>query len=192
MVKSDSPWNTLKDLVDYAKANPGKIKYSTANVGGAYHLSMLDIALREGIKWDLVPFQGGPQAILAVLGGHVQAASQGADFVPRVESGSLRLLAVTGDIRAKHHPDIPCLKELGYEGFSSAMGIIGPPGMPKDIVNVLDGTFREALSQAEVQNALAKLEKSAAYMNSFDFASWVTESLPKYSEFMKRVGLSKR
>src|SRR4030042_6631171 len=76
VVRSDSPWNTFKEFIDYAKTNPGKIRYSTAGPGTPQHLVMERLALKEKIKWTHIPFEGGTPAISALLGGHVEASSQ--------------------------------------------------------------------------------------------------------------------
>lgn len=105
VVKSDSPWKTFKDFIDYCKANPGKIRYSTAGPGTPQHLVMERLALKEKIKWTHVPFEGGPQAITALLGGHVEASSQTTEWKKHVEAGTLRLLAVYGEKRMVDFPD---------------------------------------------------------------------------------------
>jgi len=192
VVRSDSPWKSFKDLIDYAKNNPGKIKYSTSAFGGTFHLAMSEIALKEGIKWEIMPFQGGRLSINALLGGHVQVTCDSPEWVPYVESGDLRLLLTLGVDRSKRFPNVPCLKELGYSGHVAPEGIIGPAGLPDEIANRLGGAFKEALYDSEVQKVLKYLDKEAFYMNSSEYANWMKESYGRYSELIKKVGLAKK
>jgi len=192
VVRSDSPWKSFKDLIDYAKNNPGKIKYSTSAFGGTFHLAMSEIALKEGIKWEIMPFQGGRLSINALLGSHVQVTCDSAEWVPYVESGDLRLLVTLGVERSKRFPNVPCLKELGYSGHVAPEGIIGPAGMPDEIVSRLGAAFKEALYDSEVQKVLKYLDKEVFYMNSSEYGSWMKESYGRYSELIKKIGLAKK
>jgi tripartite-type tricarboxylate transporter receptor subunit TctC len=191
-VRSDSPWKTLKALVEYARANPRAIKYSTAAPRGTQRLAMEDLALKEGIKLEVVPFLGGVEAVSALLGGHVHATVQGPEWIPHVESGELRLLATLGEVRSKHFPEAPCFKELGYTSHSSPIGVIGPARMPRDIINTLDGAFKKALSDPEVLRAFDQLDAPVLYMNSTDYTNWVKESYPYFTDLIKKVGLGKK
>jgi tripartite-type tricarboxylate transporter receptor subunit TctC len=191
-VKSDSPWKSLKDLVEYAKANPRAIKYSTAAPRGTQRLAMEDLALKEGVKWEVVPFLGGVEAVSALLGGHVHATVQGPEWIPHVESGELRLLATLGEQRSKRFPKAPCFKELGYTSHPSPIGIIGPARMPREIVTILDEAFKKALNDPEVHKALDQLDAPVLYMNSADYTNWVRESYAYFTDLIKKVGLGKK
>jgi tripartite-type tricarboxylate transporter receptor subunit TctC len=109
-VKSDSPWKTFEEFIAYAKANPGKIRYSTSGVGTGQHLAMEYLAMREKIKWTHVPFATSPQAVAAVMGGHVEATSQTPEWKENVDAGSMRLLICWNDKRMPFYPNIPTLK----------------------------------------------------------------------------------
>jgi tripartite-type tricarboxylate transporter receptor subunit TctC len=113
-VRSDSPFKTLKDLVQFARANPGKIKFSHIGLAAPNHFGMMYLAKAEGIKWEAVVFKETPAAVSACLGGHVDIVSQNpGDVVPYIKAGRLRLLASFCDIRWKWVPDVPTAKELG-------------------------------------------------------------------------------
>ena len=101
VVKKDAPWNTLKELLDYAKANPGKVTYATPGVGVMQHVTMEKLARKEGIKWIHVPQKGGIEVITATMGGHVMVGAETSGWAPQVESGDLRLLAVWTEQRTK-------------------------------------------------------------------------------------------
>jgi tripartite-type tricarboxylate transporter receptor subunit TctC len=158
VVRSDSPWKTFEDFIAYAKANPGKIRYSTSGVGTGHHLAMEFIAMKENIKWAHVPFAGSPQAVAALLGGHVEALSQTPEWKEHVDAGKLRLLACWNDKRMPFYPNIPTLKEKGYDFAVQAIIVIyAPANTPADIVEKLGKAFRQASDTPEVKKILDTL-----------------------------------
>jgi tripartite-type tricarboxylate transporter receptor subunit TctC len=193
-VKSSSGWKTAKDFISYAKANPGKIKYAnSAGAGTPQHMAMSEVALKEGIKWELVPYVGGVQSFAALLGGHVQAAYGNIlNITSYLKSGELTLLWVLAEERSKLYPNVPTLKELGFFSYSGPVGIIGPPGMPKDLVSFLDETFHKALSDPEVAKTFKNTGAETCYMNSADYKKWATESYARYDDIIKQLGLQKK
>jgi tripartite-type tricarboxylate transporter receptor subunit TctC len=154
VVQSESPWNTFNEFIEYARNNPGKVRYSTAGPGSPQHLVMERLALKEKVKWTHIPFQGGGPAVTALLGGHVEATSQTTEWKAHVESGRLRLLAVYGEKRMIDFPNVPTLLELGY-GISAAslISIAGPKGFPPDRGNsscsLQEGHGRPGLYQGQ-------------------------------------------
>jgi tripartite-type tricarboxylate transporter receptor subunit TctC len=192
VVKADSPWKTYEDLIAYAKANPGKVKYSTAAPKGTLRLAMEEIAMKEGLKWDVVPFPGGVQAVTALLGGHVQVCVQGPEWIPHVESGELRLLLTFGEERPKAFNKVPCMKELGYTGHPSPLGIVGPAGMPKDVVDKLDNAFKISMNDPESQKAFDALYSPVMYMGSRDYTAWAKQTYDYYTDLVKKSGLGKK
>ena len=99
VVKNDAPWKTFKELIEYAKKNPNKVKYGTGGIGTAMHHAMAFVEHQDGIKWIHVPYKGNADALTALLGGHVDVASVGPEWVPFVKSGTMRILAVTEEKR---------------------------------------------------------------------------------------------
>ena len=168
VVRSDSPWKTHKELVDYAKANPGKITYSTTGAGTPMHLIMEYIARQEGIRWIHIPYQGGGPALTALLGGHVAVSSSGIGFTPHVRAGTVRLLATQGEERIRAFPDTPTLKELGYKDFTTGAYIMlaAPKGTPPSIVKKLDDAFRKAMDDPQFIQTMTKMELDISYRNS--------------------------
>jgi tripartite-type tricarboxylate transporter receptor subunit TctC len=192
VVKTESPWKTLKDLVEYARKHPNEIKYSTSSPGGVHRFAMEDIAAKEGIKWKIVPYIGGYQAATAVVGGHVQAASQDSSWAPYVHSKQLRVLAIFGEERNKYLPDVPTLKELGYSPWTSPVGVVGPANMDKRVVRILQDAFKEAANAPIFQKALENLMIMPSYMDSSDYTRFMHESAPKFKEAVYRAGLQKK
>src|SRR6185436_14221590 len=116
VVRADGPYRNVKDFIDAAKANPGKINYSSSGVYGTLHVAMEIFADAAGIKLFHVPYQGGGPAVTALLGGQVEASAQGpAAAIGQIRGGKMRALAGWGTERLKLLPDLPTFKELGYD-----------------------------------------------------------------------------
>lgn len=192
VVKSDSPWKTFKDFIDYCKANPGKMRYSTAGPGTPQHLVMERLALKEKIKWTHVPFEGGPQAITALLGGHVEASSQTTEWKKHVEAGTLRLLAVYGEKRMVDFPDIPTLQELGYDIVApSLISIVGPKGLSPQIVETLHQAFKKAMEDPDFIKISRQLDQPALYRGPAELAKHLKEMNETVGALIRRLGLRK-
>ena len=192
VVKSDAPWKSLKDLIEYARQHPNEIKYSTSTPGGVQHFAMEEIAKKDGIKWKIVPYPGGALAVTALLGGHVHACSQDTAWAPYVESGQLRLLAIFGEKRIAKYPDVPTLKELGYSPWDAPLGVIGPSGMDKGTVKILHDTFKEAMNDPIYRKTCDSFIINLLYMNTEDYDRYMRESDPKFLEAVRMVGLEKK
>jgi len=178
VVKSDSPWKSLKELIEYAKKNPGKVTYATLGVGSPMHMAMEYVARQEGgIKWTHVPYQGTMPAFMALLGGHVSAQLGSGECIPYVKDGTLRLLANVGERRAKSFPDVPTLKELGYDYFNETVFVIAAPkGTPQPIIDKLDKTFHQTMADPEFVSLVTKLEFEPVYRNSADTTKYLREA----------------
>lgn len=192
VVKSDSPWKTFKDFIEYAKANPGKIRYSTAGPGTPQHLVMERLAMKEKIKWTHVPFEGGPQAITALLGGHVEASSQTTEWKKHVEAGTLRLLAVYGEKRMVDFPDTPTLLELGYDIVApSLISIVGPKGLSPQIVETLHQAFKKAMEDPDFIKISRQLDQPALYRGPAELAKHLVEMNESVGALIRSLGLRK-
>lgn len=191
-VKSDSPWKTLKDLVEYAKQHPNEIKYSTSSPGGPHHFAMEDIARKEGLKWNIVPYPSGGNATMALLGGHVQVTSQDSSWAPQYHAGKIRILATFGDERSSYLPNVPTLKELGYRSWSSPNGIAGPANMDKNIVKILHDTFKKAMADPGFNKTLDNMLVSPCYLGTEDYNRYVREVAPVLKDAVRMVGLEKK
>ena len=190
-VKADSPWKTVKDLVEYARANPGKVKYATASPRGTLGFNMILIARKEKIEWEMVPFAGGQLVVNALLGGHVQAIMQGTEWIPHVQAGTLRLLALAGEKRSKRFPDVPCIGELGYETTTAPVMMIGPAGMPKDVVKLLDATFKASLADPSTIKIMDQFALDEVYMDHEQTTKWAMGQTDFFKKFIKDIGMGK-
>lgn len=163
---AEQPYKTFKDVIEYAKANPGKVTYGTPGAGTSLHIGMERIAAQAGVKWTMVPFKGGAETNAAVLGKHTTLQADSTGWKPLVDAGQLRLLCVWTAQRTRNWPDVPTLKDLGYDMvFDSPFGVGGPKGMDPAVVKKLDEAFRIASEDKDVIATYAKYDMSARYMD---------------------------
>jgi tripartite-type tricarboxylate transporter receptor subunit TctC len=159
LVNKDAQWKSLKELIDYAKKNPNKIKYSTGGVGTGMHHAMAFLEHQEGIKWIHVPHKGNAPAMTALMGGHVDVCSSGPEYVPFARSGTVRILAHAEYKKNPNFPEAPTLKELGYDFANDILfNIVGPAGLPPDIAKKLESAFTKAAESREVKTVIEKLD----------------------------------
>lgn len=176
LVKGDAPWKTMKEFIEYAKKNPGKVTYSTNGIGTTQDMAMKYVAKKEGIKWAVVPFQGQSEALTALLGGHVTASSNSADLGDYFKEGKLRLLATHGEARMKAYPNVPTFRELGYEYVNPTRFMIAAPkGTPQSIITQLDEAFSKAVTDPEFVAMMGRLKTEVFYRHPQQMASWLEE-----------------
>ena len=191
VVKADSPIKSLKDLVDYAKANPGQFTYASPGQGTTPHLAVEEFAFKAGIKLQHVPFKGFADGMQAVLGGHVMSQSDSTGWASQVDAGTARLLATYGSKRTKKWPAVPTLNELGFDTISdSPFGIGGPRGMEPAVTQKLHDAFKKAIEDPAVLATFEKYDQSVIYMNSADYARFITEQYVKEKLLIERLGLA--
>jgi tripartite-type tricarboxylate transporter receptor subunit TctC len=185
-VKSSSPWKTLRELVDYARNNPGKVTYSTMGIGSPMHLAMEYIAKKDGVNWIHVPYPGTAPALTALLGGHVTADSGSGDLIPYAQDGTLRLLASQGERRSRTFPDVPTMRELGYDFINETVFMFAAPkGTPREIVSKLDDAFRKSMADPDFKALMAKLELETTYRNSADTAKYLEDAYVRIGEMIR-------
>ena len=191
VVRSDSPIKSIKDLVDYAKANPEKFTYGSTGNGTTPHLAIEEFASRAGIKLQHIPFKGNADGMQALLGGHIMSHSDATGWGPHVEAGTCRLLATYGSKRTKRWPNVPTLQELGFETVSdSPFGIGGPRGMDPALTGRLHDAFRKTLEDPAVLASFEKYDQSVIYMNTEDYTRFAREQFAKEKVTIERLGLA--
>lgn len=190
---ADSQFKTWKDVVDFAKANPGKVTYATPGAGTSLHVGMEQIAGLAGIKLTQVPFKGGAETNAAVLGQHTMLQADSTGWRPLVDAGKLRLLMVWTDKRSPNFPDVPTLKEIGYPMvYDSPFGIAGPKGMDPKIVAKLHDAFKKAIEDPAVIATLAKYDMVPNYKNTEDYKKFVAEVTASERKVIETIGLGKK
>jgi tripartite-type tricarboxylate transporter receptor subunit TctC len=187
------PATSVQELVAYAKANPGKLNYSSPGVGTPPHLIGETLKQRAGIEITHVPYRGGGQAAGDVVSGQVQMAFENpAVALPLVQAGRIRALAVTGEARSPQAPEIPTLTESGFPGFVSVSftGLVAPAGTPADIVAKLNATVNESLATPDVQTTLTKLAVEARPASPEAFAAFLARERDKWASMIKAAGIA--
>jgi tripartite-type tricarboxylate transporter receptor subunit TctC len=188
VVRSDSPFKTFNDLLTYARANPGKLSYATPGTGTSLHLAMEEVAAKAGVQFLHIPFKGYADGAIALMGGHVMVQVDSTGWAKQVDSGAQRLLATLGDKRTRW--GAPTVKELGVDTVSnSPFGLVGPKGMPREVVKVLHDAFKKSLDDPEYLKVLAQLDQPAWYRSSEDYAQWAVGMLKAERATIERVGL---
>jgi tripartite-type tricarboxylate transporter receptor subunit TctC len=189
-VPANSPFKTLKDFVAYAKANPGKVSYAHAGVGGATHVGMEEFASVAGIQFNHVPYKGGSEALQGVLGGHVDALADSSSWAPHVEAGKLRLLATWGELRTARFKDVPTLRELGYDVVVDAPNGIGAPkGLDPAVAAKLRDAFRQAANSPEFKAVIDKLDAPLLYLDGPDYEKYVHTVYQKETVLIDKLKL---
>ena len=190
---ADAPFKTLKEMVAYAKANPGKLEYGHTGTGTTPHLAIEEFSDKAGIQLNPIPFKGSAEIMQAILGGHIRVMSGTTEFAPHVQSGKLRLLATLGRQRNKAFPDVPTVKESGWDTITeSPFGIGGPKGMDPAIVKVLHDGFRKTLEDPAVLATLDKFFQPVIYMNSADYQAYGERTFKAEKATIERLGLAKK
>jgi len=167
---------SVAELVELLKNNPGKINFASSGSGTSIHMAGELFKLRAGVDVMHIPYKGSANAVTDLIGGQVQYMFDNMPSAwPHVESGKLRALAVTTAERSATAPNLPTMKESGFPDFdvSSWFGVIGPKGMPDDVVNTLNKTIREALAKPEVRERLEGLGAVPADTTPQQFADFI-------------------
>jgi tripartite-type tricarboxylate transporter receptor subunit TctC len=179
VVKADSPFKTIGDLVDAAKQHAGKLVYSTSSYGAQSHFVMEMFKLSAGrLEIDQVPYKSAPESVAALLGGFVDVASTYlADVKGQIDAGSLRILAVPEERRIAAYPDVPTFAEAGYPDVVSTawFGIGAPKGLPKPIADKLVSALDKVIHQPDVERQLTMIGYTPAYMDFSAFTKFVND-----------------
>src|SRR5262249_50475069 len=190
VVRTDGPYKTLKDFVDAAKANPGKINYSSSGVYGTLHVAMEIFANSAGIKLFHVPYQGGGPAVTALLGGQVEASAQGpAAAIGQIRAGKMRALAGWGTERLKLLPDLPAFKEPGYDvEFYIWSGVFAPAATPAPVVSRLREAVKAAATSEEFRNTMEKVSTPVSYLDAPEFAKYWERDARRLAVAVEKIG----
>lgn len=191
--KADSQFKTWPDVIKFAKENPGKVTYGSPGTGTSLHIAMEMMAAKEGVKFTHVPFKGGAETNAAVLGGHTMLQADSTSWKPLVDGGQIRLLNIWTAERSKVWPSVPTLKELGYPFvFDSPFGVAGPKGMDAAIVKKLDTAFREALTDKEVIETLARYDMFPRYLGPDEYRKSVQDLVEVETKALTELGMAKK
>jgi tripartite-type tricarboxylate transporter receptor subunit TctC len=191
VVNPSLPVNSVKDLVAYAKANPGKLSFGSGSNGSAGHLAGELFKVDTGTDIVHIPYKGGAPATQALLAGDVQFMFDNlANATAQVKAGKLKALAVTTAQRSKLAPDLPTMAEAGLPGFdiSTWYGLLAPAGTPKEVIAKWNADVVKILNTPEVRERLAAQGAEAAPTTPEQFAAFMRSEIPKYARIVKASG----
>jgi tripartite-type tricarboxylate transporter receptor subunit TctC len=192
IVKDDSPFKTLADLIKAAKAEPGKLSYGTSGTGGGVHIAMELLQLAAGCKMQHVPYKGSTPALADLMGGHLSfAGSSISSAATLIHSGKIRALAVTSAKRNASLPDVPAVAEFGYKDFNaiSFYGVMGPAGMPAPVVARLNADFNKILQRPDVKTAFQAQGFDAGGGTPEEFAALIRADIQKSRDVITKAGI---
>ncbi len=188
VVNPTLPVKTEAELIDYAKARPGVLNYSSAGTGTSPHLSMELFRSMAGITLTHVPYKGTGPAVVDVVGGQVQLSMPNLlTAMPHIKAGTLRALGVTGPRRATALPNVPTIAEAGLPGYESVQwyGLLAPMGTPAPLVARLHAEIAKSLASPEIQAALTNEGAEAVGNKPEEFAAFIKSEIDKWSTVVK-------
>lgn len=188
-VKADSPYKSLKDLVEASKTNPEKIKGAVGGQMGPEHFAWLQLNKQEGAKVNVVVFDGGAQALTAVLGGHVDALCAGfSGILPQAKSGQVRILATMEQEGKQFLPGIQTMEEQGYKGFyGMTRNWFVPAGTPKEIVEILEGAIKRAMDTEDHTKRALESGQAPRFMPAAQLATYWDQMEPGVKQLMEEA-----
>jgi tripartite-type tricarboxylate transporter receptor subunit TctC len=189
-VRADGPYRSVKELVEAARKSPGTIPYGSSGNYGTMHVPMEMLTSAAGTKMLHVPFTGAGPAVVALLGGQVEALSTGpSSVIGHVKGGKVRVLATWGESRHPALPDVPTLKELGYDAqFSQWTGLFVPAGTPEPVISRLREAAKNAVADDTFKASLAKVETPVQYLDQPQFRSFWDDDAKKLADVVKKIG----
>jgi tripartite-type tricarboxylate transporter receptor subunit TctC len=191
-VNPEVPVRSVKELIDLAKAKPGKLNYAASSVASAPHLAGIDFATRAGITWAYIPYKGGAQAITDVIGGQADVLFNGMlATYPHVKSGKLRILAVSSANRMSAIPDVPTVAESGVPGFETGswQGVLAPPRTPREVVSKINADFSRVLNTPEIREKLSAQGAEVRVNTPEAFAVFLREETARWAKVVSANGV---
>ena len=191
VVRADGPYKTIQEFVAYAKANPGKINYSSSGVYGTLHVAMAMFANAAGIDLFHVPYQGGGPALRALLGGEVQALASGpSPAAAQMKAGKVLALAGWGDKRVSVLPQVPTFKELGFKDveFYIWSGLVVPAGTPAAAQQKLREAVRAAVKEEMFAGAMQKVGSPVTYLDAPEFRKFWDADAARLKVALQKIG----
>jgi tripartite-type tricarboxylate transporter receptor subunit TctC len=188
VVPPSLPVSTLKEFVQYAKANPGKLSYGSSGPGTLTHLAMEQLKVAADLDIQHVPYRGIGPAITDILGGQTQALFPGlAAALPHIKAGKMKPLAITGTRRDKLVPNVPTFEESGYPGFDGVQwyGIVGPANLPAPIVKRLNEEINKLLASPELRERLSGEALEPMPMSPEQFGQYMRDDIARWSRLAK-------
>lgn len=191
-VAENSPYRTLKELVAAARDKPNTISVGTTSPGGGAHSMMYRLAKLSGARFNIVSFKSGAETVTAVMGGHIQATAENlGEVLAHVETKKLRLLGVPAASRLPGLPNVPTLKEQGFDIRAGGMrGFVAPAGVPREAARLLEDTLAKVHKSAAWRDYLARNMYEDVYLNADEFSKWLAAHQVEMLQFLTEAGLA--
>ncbi len=189
-VRAESPYGTIQDLINAAKAR--RITFSAT--GPPNNLGMFELNRRFGTRFQFIPFQSGAEAVTAVLGGHVECTSQTPpEMIPAIQSGRMRMLASSSPARWKEFPEVPTLRESGFDvTIESLLGFVAPRATPPERLAVLSAAFLRAAQAPALEATLGRFGMVSEVMDAPVFERAIREGHARFGDQLREAGLARR
>lgn len=193
VVPAASPFNSAKELIDYAKANPGKLNYGSSGIGSSQHLGTIMLQQTTGIDVVHIPYKGTAPAETALVAGQVDFMMDNPACFPFIAGGKLKVFAVGAPERNPAYPDVPTLDELGIPGVHTSVfyGLMAPAKTPKEIVDRLNKEVNDLLQTPEMRDRLTKLGAVPGKGSPEDFRKYLLSEIERYGQIVKAAGIEK-
>ena len=191
LVPASSPWKSLPEMIQWAKAHPGELTLGSTGVGTTAHLAMEEILEQEGVKYVHVPYKGTADQMLAIASAQIMAGVNSTGFAPWVDQGKMRLLSIFSAERSDRWKNVPTVREQGYPDavYTSPWGIAAPAGTPPAVIAKLQDAFHKAMMTPRHREALARYDQSLAYLGTEDYRASIQQMLNRERSLLKRMEL---
>lgn len=192
VVREDSPFKSLADLVAYAKQNPGKINYAMAGNGSSNHVTMEYFKSVAGVDMTSIPYKGSAPMVTDLLGGQVDVMFDNVPHVlPHVKAGKMRALAITSGQRSALAPDVPTVAEQGYPGFEVSVpyGLFAPKGTPDTVIEKINAVLQQAMKSEDFKKVFAMQGVEAMGGTPQDFGRFIEAESKKWQPVVKQAGI---
>jgi tripartite-type tricarboxylate transporter receptor subunit TctC len=189
-VRADAPWQSVKDFVDDARKRPGAINYGSSGNYGTMHVPMEILAHTAGIKMTHIPYTGAGPAVVALLGGQIDAVSTGpATVLQHVKAGKVRILGHWGSGSLAALPDVPALKDAGFNAeYAQWSGLFIPAATPEPVAQRLRAAARAAAQDPKVREVIQGSGSPVLYLDTPEFEKYVQADVRRMVDVVKRIG----
>jgi tripartite-type tricarboxylate transporter receptor subunit TctC len=189
-VRADAPWKTVKDFVEDARKRPGAINFGSSGNYGTMHVPMEILKQVANVRMTHIPYTGAGPAVVALLGGQVDAVASGpATVLQQVKAGKLRVLAHWGTARLETMPDVPSLKQSGYNAeYAQWSGVFVPANTPEPVVQRLRAAARAAANDPKVKDVIMNAGSPVLYQDTPDFEKYVQGDVQRMHDVVKKIG----
>lgn len=189
LVRSDAPWKSLQEFLDYARKNPNMITVGNSGAGGGVHLVALAFERATGVKFNHIPFAGGGPSVTAILGGHVNAVSVSPpEGIAQVQAKKLKIIALFANRRLEMFPDVPTVKEQGID-FAMGMwrGLAAPQGTPPDVIRKLHDAFKKGMEDPVLIKNAKDMAVNLSYWSPEEFGKRMAGDHDFYGKLVKEI-----